>query len=157
MGSVQTRSMTVNAAFLKDIKDDNRDLKRLFDRVSELTFHRQVAINHWAELGNTIDQLLDQIAMHFSLEEAYGYFDNAISVATELTRQSEILRNQHAVLFQQLVEIDDLQHSIAPQRSPEVDHWVAELKQFIRQFAAHEEAELKLILSAIDDDLGVGD
>jgi hemerythrin len=153
--SVQTRLTTINAAFLKDIKDDNRELKRLFDAIAELTFHPQMAVNHWPELVDLMDQLVDQTAMHFSLEEAYGYFDNAIEVAIELSEQAQNLRGQHVTLFEELVQLDDSLVPSSENRLEKVQSWLTQYKQFQSRFRAHEEAELELVLSAIDDDLGV--
>ena len=157
MELVQTRATTVNAAFLRDIKEDNLQLKRLFDEVAQMTFHRQAAINHWNDLGRTVDELLDQMAMHFSLEEAYGYFDNAIEVAVQWSQKAESLRNQHASLFSQLVSLDAQMHDLAPERSTSIDHWLEDFQSFVQEFKRHEEEEVKMILAAIDDDLGVGD
>ncbi|MEM9826576.1 MAG: hemerythrin domain-containing protein [Planctomycetota bacterium] len=157
MSITRTRSTTVNAAFLRDIKDDNQELKRLFDHLGSLTFHPQMAINHWDELVATMDQLVDQVAMHFALEEAYGYFDNAIEVAVQLSKRSEMLRDQHATLFEKLVDLDRRISDLSPERPEKIAAWLKDFKHFNFEFARHEEAEIRLILSAIDDDLGVGD
>lgn len=157
MVPVQTRLTTINAAFLKDIKDDNRELKRLFESIDELTFHHQMSINHWGELVGMIDQLTDQVAMHFSLEEAYGYFDNAIEVAVELSQRAGELRHQHVLLYEELVALDDSVAQTSIDRIDDVKSCLERYKRFHRRFRVHEEAELELILSAIDDDIGVGD
>ena len=41
-----TRRLAVNAAFLKDIKDDSQDLKMLLNQVKPITRHQQTAANH---------------------------------------------------------------------------------------------------------------
>ena len=102
--AVKTRRLTINAAFMKDIKDDNHQLKSLLDQITPLTAHYQTAINHWPELIQLIDALRDQLALHFALEEAYGYFDDAIGTEPQLsaiavpadgTRQAVRIRSPH--------------------------------------------------------------
>ena len=72
--NTSTRRLSVNAAFMKDIKDDNRDLKEILDKITPLASHPETAVNHWLELTELFANLRDQLALHFSLEEAYGYF-----------------------------------------------------------------------------------
>lgn len=155
--TVATGQTTVNAAFLKDIKDDSVHLKRLFEKLDELTFHRQAAINHLAEVNDLVDDLLDQMAMHFSLEEAYGYFDNALEVAPRLNQEADRLRDEHAGLYQTLVDLDVRLHDIAPERSPEIDNWLSDYRRFCVEFRRHEEDEVRMVVGALDTDLGVGD
>jgi len=94
--NTRTRQVVVNAAFLKDIKDDSRDLKVLMDRIQLVSYPLPTAINHWPELIRLFGDLRDQLAMHFSLEEAYGYFDDAIVTAPQLSVTAECLRSQHS-------------------------------------------------------------
>lgn len=155
--NTKTRQLTVNAAFLKDIKDDNHDLKEILDQIAPLSEHPQTAMNHWSELVQLLEQLCDQLALHFSLEEAYGYFDDAVNHAPQLTASAEFLRGQHTELFKVIRALADKSTSV---RSDNLDHVSKFLKEFLvfrQDFATHEEAELKLILDALDDDIGVGD
>lgn len=166
-----TRRLTVNAAFLKDIKDDNRDLKILVDRLRCLTQPRETASNHWDELVRLIADLRDQLAMHFGLEEAFGYFDAAIDADPELSCQAEVLKLQHAGLFEaarHLAEsvadvskivpaVGEVIEGKTPEVTPAQEKILDRLQRLLLDFHQHEEAELKLILDALDDDLGVGD
>lgn len=151
------RRLTINAAFLKDIKDDNRELHRLLDRVRALLEPQQVAVNHWSELGELVEQLRDQLALHFSLEEAYGYFDEAVGSAPQLSAAAELLRNQHASLFEQIRDLADAALDTPPQSSRRIEKLIKRLRQFIETLDQHEQAELGLILDSLHDDLGVGD
>ena len=152
-----TRRLTVNAAFLKDIKDDNRDLKILLDRIQPLAEHCQTAMNHWAELIELFAELRDQLALHFSLEEAYGYFDDAIVTAPQLSTIAESLRSQHSALFENIRDIADSSLEVSGDSTEQVTQFLQSFFRFRQSFEQHEEAELKLILTALDDDLGVGD
>ena len=159
MGNSKTtvRQLTVNAAFLKDIKDDNRDLKVLLDKIQPLRLQVPTAINHWPELIGLLSDLRDQLAMHFSLEEAYGYFDDAIITAPQLSVTAECLRSQHSPLFQQICELADSALELSTDSEEQIENFLDRFDQFQTEFQKHEEAELKLILDAMDDDIGVGD
>ncbi|TWU18478.1 hemerythrin domain-containing protein [Allorhodopirellula heiligendammensis] len=162
-----SRRLTVNAAFLKDIKDDNRDLKILIDRMRLLTQSREAAANHWPELLTLFSDLRDQLALHFGLEEAYGYFDEAIGTEAELSITADTLRSQHAVLFEEarhLAEAAADAHTgdtpiegTTPEVTTAQERILHRFDEFLVQFHDHEEAELKLILDALDEDIGVGD
>lgn len=153
----KTRRLSVNAAFLKDIKDDNRELKRLLDEINPLAQHQQIAINHWPELIQLFAELCDQLALHFSLEEAYGYFEDAIITAPQLSADAEFLRGQHCKLFEKIRSLADKALEISADRVEHISRFLNEFRRFREEFEAHEEAELRLILDAMDDDLGVGD
>ena len=152
-----TRMLAVNAAFLKDIKDDNQDLKKLLDQITPITRHQQTAANHWPELITLMSDLRDQLALHFSLEEAYGYFDDAIVSAPELSVTAEVLRSEHPSLFANIRDLADQVSEICSDRPDQVNDFITRLDAFRRDFEIHEESELKLILDSLDDDLGVGD
>ena len=100
-------TVTVNAAFLQEIKEDNRELRRLLLSASNLTSepaNDRSTVKRWVEV---LSELRDQLAMHFSLEEAYGYFDDAIDVAPRLSQQAAALRNQHEELFRVICSLVD--------------------------------------------------
>jgi hypothetical protein len=153
----QTRRLTINAAFLKDIKDDSRDLKILFDRIQPLLHHPRTAVNHWPEIIQLCADVRDQLALHFSLEEAYGYFNDALDTAPRLSTQAETLRGQHTGLFQRIRDLADRAMEISLDSEPQVARFLTTFAGFQQDFQLHEEAELKLILDAMDDDIGVGD
>ena len=75
------RTLTINAAFLQEIKDDNRELKQLLDDCAERLAHASTGHVDPKRLVGSLARLRDQVALHFALEEAYGYFDDAIDVA----------------------------------------------------------------------------
>ena len=155
--AVKTRRLTINAAFMKDIKDDNHQLKSLLDQITPLTAHYQTAINHWPELIQLIDALRDQLALHFALEEAYGYFDDAIGTEPQLSAIAECLRTEHGKLFESVRHISDRTREISGDKEEEVTRLLNRLSTFRKSLEKHEEAELDLILKALDDDIGVGD
>jgi hypothetical protein len=153
----KTRGLIVNAAFLKDIKDDNRDLKILLDRIKLLGQHEKTARNHWPELIELFADLRDQLALHFSLEEAYGYFDEAVITAPQLSTSAETLRGQHTDLFERIRRLADRATEVSVDSSEQITRFLEKFDRFRTDFERHEEEELTLILDSIDDDIGVGD
>lgn len=151
------RALSVNAAFLKDIKDDNRDLKALFDQLKPVIGHPQTVVNHWPEIADLLGQLRDQLAMHFSLEEAYGYFDAALGATPEHSAAAEFLRSEHAMLFSQIRDLAEWSTNASVKKDSNVESMIRSYAKFYRRLQVHEEAELELILDALDDDIGVGD
>ncbi|MEM6473099.1 MAG: hemerythrin domain-containing protein, partial [Planctomycetota bacterium] len=156
-GTRPLSGLTINAAFLQEIKEDNRHLKELWDRMLPLVTHAEVARNHWLELDDLLVDLLDQLGMHFSLEEAYGYFDDAIDAAPHLSVQAESLRSQHGALFTQARGLVEQMGELDADDGDEIAKWIHRFDGFRRAFEQHEESELKLILQSFEDDLGVGD
>ena len=152
-----SRGLSVNAAFLKDIKDDNRELKQLLDRLTPMTSHPEIASNHWAEIGQLLSDLRDQLAFHFSLEEAYGYFDEAVETEPQLSVTAGVLRKQHTELFETARSLADQIVDVPGGECEKIAKFLTKLKKFRFQFERHEEAELRLILDALSDDIGVGD
>ena len=157
--SDQSRRITVNAAFLKDIKDDNRELKTLLDKIAPLAEHPQVAVNHWRELVELLAGLRDQLAFHFTLEEAYGYFEDPIDVAPRLSEQADELRSEHGDLYADVVRISEALQDLPLDRPTEDD--LSMLQQmcgeFLHRFDHHEARENALISQAFNEDIGVGD
>jgi iron-sulfur cluster repair protein YtfE (RIC family) len=149
--------LVINAAFLKEIKEDNRQLKTLWDRLLPMMSHPETAKNHWEELIVGLAELRDQLAMHFSLEEAYGYFDDAVDIAPHLSVLAESLRAQHSKLFAQIRDLADLILESSPESAQSIKRLIRQFSKFRTDFEHHEESELKLILQSFDDDLGVGD
>ena len=154
--SKSNRRLSVNAAFMKDIKDDNRELKRLLDEIQPLMEHPEKAANHWQEIIALVSDLRDQLAFHFSLEEAYGYFDEAIETEPQLSVQAESLRSEHGVLFNQICKLVESCADLDVEDHDKIGKSLDTFRAFELKFQRHEEAELKLILAAMDDDLGVG-
>ncbi len=155
--ATQVGRLTINGAFLKEIKDDNRQLKSLWDHVKPLMAHPETAINHWDELVTALAELRDQLAIHFSLEEAFGYFDEAIDIAPRLSLVAAALRGQHRVLFEQIRDLADTVMEVRSEQAEAVQRFLRRFNHFATAFEHHEESELKLILDSFDDDLGEGD
>ena len=117
--SVSQGVLSVNAAFLQEIKDDNRELRGLLSAMDQAMSREGREGYRMEVLCELLARIRDQIATHFSLEEAYGYFDDAKSATPHLSHRADILRSQHETLFSELCELVDaaeemLYHSHGP-------------------------------------------
>ena len=92
---VKLATLGINAAFLREIKDDHRELRRLLDETVNLLSRASRARMPTQRIMSLLESLRDQFALHFSLEEAFGYFEDAISVAPRLSTRADRLRGEH--------------------------------------------------------------
>jgi hypothetical protein len=153
-----TGTVTVNAAFLQEIKEVNQELWTL---LSELRHRcqRPIAPGACRYLIDKLSQLRDQLALHFSLEEAYGYFDDPVDVAPQLSRQAERLRAEHKTLYLDLCDlVDRAERMFYDDQHAALALWIGpEFLEFDARLCRHEACENELILDAYDGDIGVGD
>ena len=155
----RTGTVTVNAAFLQEIKEDGRELQELLDRACETFSTERLVETPRRRLVELLSRLCDQIAMHFALEEAYGYFDDAIDIAPGLSTQADSLRVEHERLFLDLCDIvEQAEQLLYHERSRGV---LGKLGQrfgtFYQDLMDHEARENDLIVLSFDDDLGMQD
>ena len=159
--TVSQGMLSVNAAFLQEIKDDNRELHELLDAM-------HMAVSSSSRDGYRLEvfcelpaRVRDQLATHFSLEEAYGYFEDAKIATPHLSNTADILRAQHETLFSEICDIVDaaedlLYHSHLP-RQGGFNTICRRWSTFYHQLMDHEEGERELIMQSMYDDIGVGD
>lgn len=158
--AIRTTTVTINAAFLREIKEDNQRLKELLAELREVLGER--GSPEWLTRYALIEKLgnfRDQLATHFALEEAFGYFDEPLKAAPQLAERAEELRQQHADLFVRLCRLVD-QAEDDYQREPHERAFrlIAErFHQFDADLQVHEQAENELIMEAFNADIGVGD
>ena len=154
-----TTTVTVNAAFLREIKEINQALGNDICRLERLATCPHVIRRHARGFLHKLERLRDDLAMHFSLEEFFGYMADPLSVAPRLGDRARRLRDEHGLLYEQLCDIVDIaaqlfdEHRVA-RLSRDVPR---RLRQFFDQLALHERNENELILEAFCDDVGVGD
>lgn len=159
MATVASSTLTINAPFLQEIKDDNRELKQLLEASRQEVRQIGHVCTHCRRLATLLSDLRDQLALHFSLEEAFGYFEHALAVAPRLTRRAEGLRAQHQQLFLEVCDLSEAAeqlryHEVPPEKAAEIA-WRFEI--FHEHYRDHESQEADLIFAALDDDLGGGD
>ncbi len=158
--AIVTATVSINAAFLQEIKTDHLLLGELFADVRKCLATPTWIANHARVVSDLLEELLDQLALHFALEEAIGYFEDTVSAAPRLSTEAEELRNQHGELFEELRElVDSAQaHAAAGSMSLRQSRQLARaFHTFDERFLAHEKRENELIMIAFEQDIGVGD
>lgn len=154
--STATRALAINPAFLQEIKEDNRHLSGLRIAVRALIQSRFVLRNHLSRLVRLVDELRDQLAMHFAIEEAYGYFEDAIEQEPRLSDAAARLKDEHCMLFASFVEIsDELSQAMAEGVfQHHIDRIADRLHAFDCALSEHEAEETRLIYDALNTDIG---
>ena len=157
--STTTSTITVNRAFLQEIKEVNQELWEILASV-RYSCSRPISIRTQSRpFVEQLAELRDQLALHFALEEAYGYFEDPAWVAPQLCQTAEQLRSEHGELYVQitdLVEKAELYHRKGMVASL-ITEIVADFEAFDEAFQTHEDREQEMILAQYDDDIGVGD
>ena len=159
MATVSTGTLTVNAAFLQEIKEVHQELWCLLAEVRGMCEDPAGILKRRKKFRELFEVLRDQLALHFALEEAYGYFEDPVDVAPRLCDRALALRDEHRRLYVQITALehrvrDSLEHH--PNRA-RVLGLIREFEDFDEDFRRHEEAENELIQQEYGDDIGVGD
>ena len=159
MATVSTGTLTVNAAFLQEIKEVHQDLWWLLAEVRGMCQQPAEILRRRKKFRELFEQLRDQLALHFALEEAYGYFEDPVDVAPRLCDRAFALRDEHRRLYVDVTSLEQRVREVLdghPSRS-KLHAVVRDFEEFDRQFKRHEEQEIELILQEYGDDIGVGD
>ena len=151
--ATSTKTLSVNAAFLQDIKDNNPDLW--------LTFNQLRAICHDSSdgcrlhslidtarlLSHTLDALRTHIGLQFSLEESYGYIELPAHADVTNERQIESVLSQHCTLYLMISDLaeqaQELQYRGA--EPEQLTQLIQSAQHFDTEFQRHECDENKLI------------
>lgn len=154
-----TATVTLNAAFFQEIKDDNLRLQELQQELREVfTADRPLGVSRFT-LIELLSELRDHLATHFALEEAFGYFDDPVDAAPHLCEEAERLRAQHCELFIEVCRlVDRAVDRLSDQGTIRGYRQVAyEFHRFDAQLQEHERRENELIMRAFNNDIGIGD
>jgi hypothetical protein len=153
----QSAGLTLNVAFLRDIKQDNRSILCQTDALCQALSSRTTTPRQ------AVDQLTryrDAMETCFALEEFYGYFKNAAVSNPAVSKRANDLRHEHEQLFMNLNQIVDLAEQIMYHECSS-ETTLREVRDAFRHFAsqlqAHEQSEMELMMRMCNEELGVGD
>jgi Hemerythrin HHE cation binding domain len=157
--AIAQRTVSINPAFLQEIKEDHHELRQLMHHTGATLGRSGPAEIEYPRLVEMFGKLRDQLAMHFSLEEAFGYYEDAINAAPHLTRRAECLRSQHAALFAELCRLAEAAEQLLYHEKPDaaLSQLAGDYCRFSVRFHEHESQECDLIQEAVNDDIGTGD
>jgi len=158
MDAPSMTDLTLNVAFLNDIKLDTEQPQRIIGQLE--TSLSSSALVQPAELVSLLARLRDELEVYFSLEEFYGYFRSAKTSHSQVSQRAEHLRSQHETIFLDVCELVDLAESILYRESPSSQSLpaiVAGFRSLVQDFNNHEQQEEELMMKLCNDEIGVGD
>lgn len=108
------------------------------------------------QIDRLMVQLSELVESHFRHEEEGGYLKTALARAPHLAIKAEKLREQHAMLLEEIDKLGMLVHS-----GVESPAWWSRVEGDLHQIEVnmrhHEEAEIDLLQKAFSEDIGGGD
>ena len=149
--------VTINVAFLKEIKEDCGFREVLNSVYQQLNFEISLHPRKAAEL---LAGLRDELETYFALEEFFGYFEHSAVANPSVSQASTTLRNEHEKLYLQFNELVEMSEQIVYREcSPEitVKDLASRLDKFCVTMAEHEQAEMDLMMRLVNEEIGVGD
>lgn len=154
-----TGTVTLNTAFLEEIKDVNQELWVLLERLRYLCSRPISMRSQSHELVELVVKLRDLIAMQFSLEEAYGYFENPVSVDPRLSKRADELRSEHQNLYAAISRIAELAEDLLHQKRLASLTTIVpvDFDRFYFALRRHERLERELMSEALLKEIGTGD
>ena len=154
--SVATATMvgtvTINPAFLQEIKEVHLEL---WDGLAELRHRcqRPIATGMCRHLLQWLEEIRDQLALHFALEEAYGYFEDPVDAAPRLCHLAVALRTEHHDLYQEFSDlVERADRLFYNEHYTQLAMWISPaFLEFDRKLRSHERRENELIYEAFSD------
>jgi len=157
--ALPTRTVTINAAFLQEIKEVNQELWQLLANCREFVDQPSSMSRPCSMFVEMLQELRDKLALHFALEDAYGYFDDPLEVPPRFAQRAMDLREEHATLYLSIAELAEEAGQLLHQR-----HLTAltttippKFETFHERLQKHEAAETDLIQNTFVEDIGEGD
>ncbi len=150
------RTVTLDSAFLREIKEDDCRLRSLLNHLRQHVVSRTLGLPDEVRLAVLVKDLRDRLAFHFRLEEAYGYFEDPISVAPRLSERVEDLRVEHGEMLAEVTRIAEMmdERSCENSTATELDAAEQMCREFLDRFELHETQENALIVQAFNEDIG---
>ncbi|QDU05493.1 hypothetical protein V6x_52300 [Gimesia chilikensis] len=146
----QRPNITVNAAFLQEIKDNNLQLDELLELLNTLCSVNDKTFLEPKRFSELIHELRDLLAMHFSLEDALGYFIGPSNIIPVLSKEATRLKSQHEELYLEVSAIaENADTLLASEHSENVStNLIRRFRSFYEDLRKHESEEYDLILIA---------
>lgn len=147
-----TTLLSVNPAFLQEIKDSNPDYWESIHRIQIICHSPDDPNTVCRSLVKALDVLRDTVALQFSLEESYGYivvgdrrdFDSSETPITEKAASSHA---EHRTLYIKLSELAEVAEELQYRgvEFPTLLVLSERVSEFIEHLQRHERDEANLI------------
>lgn len=152
-----TQTVTLAAAFMQEIKEDDQKLRLVLDRFRQHVMDRPLLEADLAGFAELAMELRDRLAFRFALEEAFGYFEDPIDVAPRLSERIEELRLEHGKLYADAAQITEDLDASRPLSSTRLASLQNACREFLLRFDRHESRENEIMLQAFNEDIGCCD
>ena len=148
--------ITINVAFLQEIKEENVQLRQLIDSVAASFYlYPKLKPQVMMELFYRVQEELET---YFTLEEFLGYFNQAKTSNPSVSNCSSKLISEHEQLFLQFNDVIELVEQIVYQETAvTMDEVEEQFNRFRSALALHEQCEMELMMRLCNEDIGVGD
>jgi iron-sulfur cluster repair protein YtfE (RIC family) len=156
-GGAEAIGVTINVAFLQEIKEDF-EFRQLLNRVQEKM--NSAELPKPREASEMLHELRDELETYFTLEECYGYFQQAAVSNPAVSIKAADLQSDHERLFLQFNAIVEMSEQIVYRECSDeitVANLSADLAAFCTKLTAHEQNEMELMMRMCNEDIGVGD
>ncbi|QDS90415.1 hypothetical protein EC9_46230 [Rosistilla ulvae] len=146
-------TLTVNPAFLQEIKESNHDLWSTLHEVRQTCDEGGSRAEIAKRLVRLLDQLRDHLSLQFALEESYGYIECPGVIERRISEAAERAQGQHCRLFLQLTDLCELAEELQYRgfAASEVERLIGETEAFDVALQQHERCEDELIEVAYFD------
>lgn len=163
----ESAGVTINVAFLQEIKSDFGFRELLNDVYQQLIPGSKPGVLDDESAGQVsprvaaelLEELRDGLETYFSLEEFYGYFQQAAVLNPCVGQKATSLQTEHEVLFLKLNQIVEMTqqivyHEVGPETT--LTQVAEDLEAFCIDLAQHEQAEMDLMMRLCNEDIGDG-
>lgn len=148
--------ITINVAFLQEIKQENVQLRQLIDSVAAaLYMYPKLQPQAVMEL---FYRVREELETYFTLEEFLGYFNQAKISNPPVSTCASKLMSEHEQLFLQFNDVIELVEQIVyHETEATMDEVEDQFNRFRSELALHEQCEMELMMRLCNEDIGVGD
>ena len=154
----KSAGVTINVAFLKEIKTDfafRDELNRVYHQLNQKSRSKLTP----QQASDLLADLRDALETYFALEEFYGYFKASAIKNPSVNRKADDLQSAHESLYNEIDAIVEKSLQIVyheVNESVTLDDLITDLDQFCVHLADHEAAEMDLMMRLWNEDIGVG-
>lgn len=154
-----TKTITINPAFLAEVKDLHEELWTGLRQLQELCASPISLESKCFEFTGRLSDLRDKLAFQFSVEEAYGYFDDPAFCCPTFADRAAKLLLEHRELYEEIARITEQADELLSERDLAALTTVIPVAfdEFCRKLEAHESAETRLTYDGLMQDVGGGD
>jgi hypothetical protein len=141
------KTLTVNAAFMREIKEDDQQLWHILRRVRVTAARRPASEPRASELIRLMHALRSHLQFRFQLEEDYGYIESFRIQTYSFEVSARTLHAEHRTLMEQWEDVIVRAESLH-QRGRWVDlatRIPLGIEVFHNQLRDHEQRELQLV------------